>query len=94
LPNASKEQRSCFSGDACQREHDTGDDAGQRGGHEDGRHRLRASGPSAAPFTQRVRYQQKQFLGRPRDDRNHHDAERQAAGQHAEVLETASTATP
>ena len=38
-------------------------------------------------FAERVRHEQQQFLGRPRDDRNHHHAERESAGERAEMPE-------
>ena len=83
-----EEQRRRLAGDARQREHDAGDDARQRRRQHDGEDRARARrAERQRAFAHRAGHEQQQFLGRPRDDRNHHDAEREAAGERAELLE-------
>ena len=49
--------------------------------------RARVAPSASAPSRIDARHEQQQFLGRARDDRDHHDAERDAAGERAELLE-------
>jgi hypothetical protein len=81
-----KQERRRFPGDACQRKDDAGDDARQRGRHNHGEYGARPRGAKGErALAQRVRHEQQELLGRARDDRNHHDAEREPSGQRAEV---------
>ena len=52
---------------------------------EDGARPRRAERQRA--LAHRAGHEQQQLLGRARDDRDHHDAEREAAGERAELLE-------
>ena len=47
-------------------------------GQDDAEDRARAGGAERQrAFAHRARHEQQQFFGRPRDDRDHHDAQRQ-----------------
>jgi hypothetical protein len=79
LLNEVKSSGAVSPGDARQREDDAGDDAGQRRGQDHAEHRPRPRrAERQRAFAHRARHQQQQLLRRARDDRDHHDAEREA----------------
>ena len=83
-----EQQRRRFARNARERQHDAGDNAGKGGrqdDREDGARARRAERERA--LAHRFRDQQQQLFGRPRDNRNHHDAEGDPSGDGAELLE-------
>ena len=90
-----EEQRRRLPGDARERQHDARDDPGQRRRqHDASSTRAPRVAPSArAPSRSVSRHQPQQLFGRAGDDRNHHDAERDAAGER-ENCRNGSTTIP
>ena len=82
-----EQQRRGFAGHARQREQDAGDDAFERGAHDD----LHDGAPLGDAQRERgfavaVRHELQDFLGRAHDERNHHQAEHDAAGQRGKAF--------
>ena len=88
LLSAVNSKRRGFTRHARQREQDARQDARQRGRDDDGEHgsRLRRA-QRERTLAQRLRHEQQQLLGRPHDEREHHDRERERAGERRELME-------
>ncbi len=81
-----EQERRGFAGDARQRQQDAGQDSRQRRRHHDREDGAASCCPECkGSFLQRRRDQAQELLGRSHDERNHHDAERQSAGQRREA---------